>query len=96
MAQQVSALLQAWFDVLESVAREAEARFGSLGPFSPADLAGLIGLSFLGGESVILLDQGDWAARSRSWLRSVATLIRQFEETLPPEAILSQPPTAAD
>src|SRR5687767_9860800 len=55
VARQVLAMLKSWFEVLEEVAREAEVRFGSLGPLVAADVAVLIGLSFLGGETVILL-----------------------------------------
>ena len=80
VARQVLALLSSWFDLLEEVAREAEQRFGSLGPFSPADVAGLIGLSFLGGETVILLGDAMWGARVRASLRSVGELIRRLEE----------------
>ncbi|BCB83073.1 hypothetical protein Psuf_003860 [Phytohabitans suffuscus] len=36
LARQVVAMLNAWFTVLEEVAGEAEARFGSLGPSRPA------------------------------------------------------------
>jgi AcrR family transcriptional regulator len=81
VARQVLAMLQGWLDVLEDVAREAETRFGSLGPFTPAEIAALIGLSFLGGEAVILLGDGGWAHRARSTLRRVADLIRALEET---------------
>lgn len=81
LARQVVAMLTAWFTVLEEVAREAEARFGTLGPFTPGDLAGLIGLSFLGGEAVILLGEEEWGRRVRGSLRSVGELIRRFEET---------------
>jgi AcrR family transcriptional regulator len=81
VAEQVSVLLSAWFEVLHEVAREAEARFGSLGPMSPADIAGLIGLSFLGGEALILLGDEQWAIQARGWLRHVGDLIRQFEES---------------
>ena len=80
VADQVLALLQVWFDVLTEVAREAETRFGSLGPFSASDVAGLIGLAFLGGEAVILLGDEAWAAQARGWLRHVGDLIRRFEE----------------
>jgi hypothetical protein len=73
-------MLNAWFLVLEDVAREAEGRFGSLGPFTPGDLAALIGLSFLGGEAVILLGDEEWGRRVRGSLRSVGELIRRFEE----------------
>jgi AcrR family transcriptional regulator len=80
LASQVVAMLESWFDVLQEVAREAEARFGSLGPFAAADLAGLIGLAFLGGEAVILLGDQRWDGRARGWLRSIGDLIRRFEE----------------
>jgi len=81
LARQVLTMLRAWFDVLQDVAREAEARFGSLGPLSPADVAGLIGLAFLGGEAVILLGDDDWARQARAWLRSVGHLIQRLEES---------------
>jgi len=80
VAARVLELLRSWFEVLTEVAREAEARFGSLGPLRAEDVAGLIGLSFLGGEAVVLLGGKDWSARAREWLRSLSTLIRQFEE----------------
>ena len=80
VAQRVLGMLRAWFMVLEGVAREAAGRFGPLGPFTPADVAGLIGLSFLGGESVILLGDDEWSGRVRAWLRSVGALIRDAEE----------------
>jgi hypothetical protein len=80
VAVRVLELLQTWFEVLTEVAREAEARFGSLGPMRAEDVAGLIGLSFLGGEAVVLLGGTDWSSRTRDWLRSLGALIRQFEE----------------
>jgi AcrR family transcriptional regulator len=80
LARPVLRMLQSWFDVLEQVAREAESRFGTLGPFSASDVAGLIGLAFLGGEAVILLGDEEWGFKTRSWLRSIGTLIRRYEE----------------
>jgi AcrR family transcriptional regulator len=80
VARRVLELLQAWFEVLREVSREAERRFGALGPLRADDVAMLIGLSFLGGEAVILLGGGDWAAEVRAGLRSVGSLIRRFEE----------------
>lgn len=82
-ARQVLQHLSGWLDVLEDVAREAETRLGSLGPFTAAQIAGLVGLSFLGGEALILLGDDRWAAEIRSWLRSVGTLIKTFEESPP-------------
>ncbi len=80
VARQVLTMFQGWFEVLEEVALEAEARFGSLGPFTAADIATLVGLSFLGGEAVILLRDGAWASRVRTALRRVGDLIREREE----------------
>jgi AcrR family transcriptional regulator len=80
MARRVLAVLQAWIDLLEEVATEAEARFGSLGPFTAADIAALVGLSFVGGEAIILLGDRGWTDRVRTALRRVGDLIRGFEE----------------
>jgi hypothetical protein len=79
VASQVLAMLQSWVDLLEDVVREAEARFGSLGPFTAADIAALVGLAFLGGEAVILLGDAGWAERVRGSLRRVGDLIRTLE-----------------
>src|SRR5687768_12914789 len=81
VARQVLAMLRGWMDILEDVAREAEARFGSLGPFTAAELATLIGLSFLGGEGMILLVDDTWTGRVRAALRRVTDLIRTLEES---------------
>jgi AcrR family transcriptional regulator len=80
LARQVLAILRSWFELLREVAQEAEARFGPLGPFTAADVAGLIGLAFMGGEAVILLGDEEWNGQVRTWLRSVGELIRQREE----------------
>jgi AcrR family transcriptional regulator len=80
VSQQVVTMLRGWADVLEEVAREAEERFGSLGPFTASDLATLVALSFLGGEALILLGDDRWAERVRSSLRRVADFIRELEE----------------
>ena len=83
VARPVLAIVQAWIDVLQAVATEAEARFGSLGPFTAAELSALVGLSFLGGEAMILLGDDAWAARVRGALRRVGDLIRTLEERSP-------------
>jgi AcrR family transcriptional regulator len=80
MARRVVDMLRGWLDLLETVATEAEARFGSLGPFTPRDLATLVGLSFLGGEALILLGDKEWTDTMRTALRRVGELIRSFEE----------------
>jgi AcrR family transcriptional regulator len=85
IADRVMDLLKVWLDLLEEVAAEAEARFGSLGPFAAADIGMLVGLSFLGGEAIILLGDDDWKARVRGALRRVGDLIRTFEEGITPQ-----------
>lgn len=80
VARQVVDLLRTWLSVLESVSREAEERFGGLGPFTADEVATLIGLSFLGGEAVILLGDPAWSDKVRTALRSVGKLIRVAEE----------------
>ncbi|HEY8471881.1 MAG TPA: hypothetical protein VIL37_04510 [Natronosporangium sp.] len=43
-------------------------------------MVGLIGVSFLGGESLILLGDERWGQQVRGWLRRIGDLIRQREE----------------
>jgi AcrR family transcriptional regulator len=81
---QVLDLIRGWLTVLESVAREAEERFGSLGPFTADEVAALIGLSFLGGEAVILLGDPAWTRKVHVALRSVGKLIRATEKKSAP------------
>jgi AcrR family transcriptional regulator len=80
VAAQVLGLLRVWFDVLSDVAQEAQRRFGPFGPLGPGDLAMLVGLAFLGGESLILLGDATWASRVRQALHGVTDLIRAAEE----------------
>jgi AcrR family transcriptional regulator len=79
VATAVLAVVQKWVDLLEEVSMEAEKRFGSLGPFTPRDLGTLVGLSFLGGEQLILLGDEQWTHRVLSTLRQVGALIRSLE-----------------
>jgi len=81
VGERVLGLLKAWLDTLTEVAREAERRFGSLGPFGAEDVAGLIGLAFIGGESLILLGDEQWGRDIRGWLRRIGELIRLAEQS---------------
>ncbi len=83
VASQVLAMLRGWVDILEGVAREAEDRFGPLGPFNAAEVATLVGLAFLGGEAMALLGDEAWVERVRTALRRVTDLIRAAEEGSP-------------
>lgn len=53
---EVTRLLRTWFELLEQVIVEAAEELGDLGPFTARNLATLIGLGFMGGESMLLLD----------------------------------------
>jgi AcrR family transcriptional regulator len=80
IAAAVRELVASWYDLLTEVAQEAEARFGRLGPFTAREVATLIGNTFIGSESLILLgfDRDDLPIRSA--LRRIGVLIRSLEE----------------
>src|SRR5215510_11804803 len=83
IAAAVSTQVQGWFDLLAEVAQRAAKRFGLLSPFTPAELAALAGLPFLGAEAVILLGLDDSKIAGRPALRKIGELLRVLEE--PPE-----------
>jgi len=78
VAQQVLGLLQRWQALLEEVVRGART---PLGPLTAEEIAALVGMSFMGGEAMILLGDPAWTRRTRTALRSLGTLIRHIEET---------------
>lgn len=80
IAEAVREDLRGWFDLLTDVAKSAEEKLGTLGPFTPREIAALAGLPFLGAETMILLGIGQDVIPSRSALRKVADLIRAAEE----------------
>jgi AcrR family transcriptional regulator len=80
IAAKVRSMLFGWYEVLLTVATEAEQRFGSLGPFAPEEVATLIGCSFIGSEAYLLLGFERHQLPIRSALRRVGQLIREAEE----------------
>ena len=76
----VRELLGGWFALLAEVAREAERRHGTLGPFTAEELATLVASAFLGSEALLLLGFDREVLPIRSALRRVGVLIRQLEE----------------
>jgi AcrR family transcriptional regulator len=80
IAEAVSAEVQGWFDLLAEVARRAAERFGSLGPFTPEEMAALAGLPFLGAEAVILLGLDESKIAARPAVRKIGELLRLLEE----------------
>ena len=83
IAGAVSTQVQGWFDLLAEVAQRAAERFGSLGPFTPQEVAALAGLPFLGAEAVILLGLDESKIAAGPALRKIGELLRMIEE--PPE-----------
>ena len=79
IAAAVRALLVRWYELLAEVAAEAEAKLGPLGPFTPSELATLVGNAFIGAESLILLGFDRDRPPVRAALRRVGVLIRQLE-----------------
>jgi len=76
----VRELLGGWYALLARVAREAEQRYGRLGPFTAEEIGTLVGVAFLGAESLLLLGFDRNALPIRSELRRFSAVIREFEE----------------
>jgi AcrR family transcriptional regulator len=81
IADQVRGMIQGWQDALTELATEAQEKLGSLGPFTPAEIAALVGSSFLGSEAMLLVGFTRDQAPVRSALRRVGALIRTLEES---------------
>jgi AcrR family transcriptional regulator len=93
----VRELLTRWYVLLAEVAREAERRFGSLGPFTPEEIATLVANAFIGSEALLLLGFERPVMPIRSALRRIGVLIREREEGADPSGRRQAPPrTPAD
>lgn len=75
----VRALLFGWYELLIDVLQQAEDQHGPLGPFTVEELATLIGNSFMGSESMLLLGFDRQTMPIRSALRRVGQLFRTWE-----------------
>jgi AcrR family transcriptional regulator len=75
IGDEVTRLLRAWFDLLETVITEAATEIRDLGPFDARKLATLVGLSFMGGESMMLLGDA-WADDVFAALHAVGDLLK--------------------
>jgi hypothetical protein len=74
-------LLGGWFALLTDVTREAERRYGPLGPFTAEEIATLVGAAFIGSEALILLGFDRQVLPIRAALRRIGVVIRQLEHT---------------
>jgi hypothetical protein len=82
IAKRVRLELGGWGRLLAQVAKAAEARFGSLGPFSADEIGALVGAVFLGAEQAKLLGFTEAEIPTMTALRRFGQLIRDFEERL--------------
>ena len=71
--------LRGWFDLLADVAARSSPAIGGLGPFTPAEIAALMGLPFIGAEAVILLGVPETDIPARSALAKLGEVIREIE-----------------
>ncbi len=85
-------LLTRWYVLLAEVAREAERRFGSLGPFTPEEIATLVANAFIGSEALLLLGFERPVMPIRSALRRIGVIIREREEGADPSVGRQAPP----
>ncbi len=69
-----------WYALLAEVAERVADRIGGLGPFTPPEVAALMGLPFMGAEAAILLGFPESTVPARSALRKVGQIIRTLEE----------------
>lgn len=78
VATSVRELLGDWFRLLTDVARREQQRTGHLGPFTPEEVAALMGLPFMGAESAILLGIPESELPTRSALRKIGIVLRDL------------------
>ena len=69
-----------WYRLLTQVAERESKRLGGLGPFEPREVAALMGLPFIGAESLILLGMPESVLPARAALRKLGEFIRSLEE----------------
>lgn len=80
IAEAARTILAGWYELLTDVATEASEKLGGLGPFSPVEVATLIGNLFIGSEAMLLLGFDRHRFPIRSSLRRIAELIRMAEQ----------------
>jgi AcrR family transcriptional regulator len=79
VAKVVRTGLIGWFELITSLARKAERELGTFGPFSPEEIAALVGTAFIGAESLYLLGAEKKGVPVRQALRRLGDLIRNAE-----------------
>ncbi len=80
IAKAVQIAVHGWQALLAEMAERVGQEIGGLGPFSPKDVASLVGGAFMGAESMFLLGMEKKGVPVRDCLRRVADLIRISEQ----------------
>jgi len=80
VASAVREYQRGWYTLLAEVAEREAPRLGGLGPFTPQEVAALMGLPFIGAEAVILLGMPESIVPARAALRKIGMVIRIIEE----------------
>jgi len=83
LAASVREQMAGWFRLLTDVARREERRTGTLGPFTPEEVAALMGLPFIGAEATILLGMPESEVPTRAALRKIGVLLRDLASATP-------------
>ena len=69
-----------WVKLLTDLARRAQDTYGSLGPFTPEDIAALVSAAFIGMEAYLLLGLEEQGMPLRRSLRRFGDIIRMLEK----------------
>lgn len=83
LAASVREQVGGWFELLTSVVQRTSPTVGGTDPLTPAELATLMGLLFLGAEAAILLGMAEEQLPTRSALAKLGGVIREFEAGRP-------------
>ncbi len=78
VATAVRGVLGGWYRLLAEVATRERDRGSDLGPFTPDEVAALMGTPFLGAEELILLGMDESTLPIRSALRKVGSILREI------------------
>ena len=86
VAASVREMLSGWFVLLADVARREQERGTDLGPFTPEEVGAMMGLPFIGAETMLLAGMPEDVLPARSALRKVGAVLRKLTDGGGPKA----------
>ena len=86
VAASVRDMLSGWFVLLADVARREQERGTDLGPFTPEEVGAMMGLPFIGAETMLLAGMPEDVLPARSALRKVGAVLRKLTDGGGPKA----------